>query len=167
MSLKHSACYAFRALPLPDGAFLHSSAAGASRGQFFCRFLRFSCVLGSPLVAFLVQIVVKKVLRKKGAKVSENESCDELQPGTCGSLKQENRQLQIWEDLRNQEGWPGHASRAWRHGGGYDYIIILSYYFIIILIYYYYHIIKVSLYCYITIPYYISISFFLKHASGI
>ena len=95
MSLKHSACHAFRALPLPDGAFLDSSAAGASRGKFFCRFLRFACVLGGPVGAFLVQIVVKKVLRKKSAKLTENGSCDELQPGPAGSLKQENRQLQI------------------------------------------------------------------------
>ena len=95
MSLKHCACYAFRALPLPDGAFLHSSAAGAFRGQIFCRCLRFLCVLGGPVGAFLVQIVVKKVLGKKSAKLSENGSCVELQPGPAGSLKQENRQLQI------------------------------------------------------------------------
>ena len=95
MSLKHSACYAFRASPLPDGAFVHSSAAGAFRGQFFYRFLRFVCVLGGPVGAFLVQIVVKKVLRKKSAELSENGSCGELGPGTCGSLKQKNRQLQI------------------------------------------------------------------------
>ena len=95
MSLKHSACHAFRALPLPDGAFLHSSAAGAFRGQFFCRVLRFSCVLGGPVGAFLVQIVVKKVLRKKSTKLSENGPQDELGAGPCGSLKQENRQLQI------------------------------------------------------------------------
>ena len=90
MSLKHSAWHAFRALPLPDGAFLHSSAAGAFRGQFFCRFLRFWCVLGGPAGAFLVQIVVKKVLRKKSAKMSENGSCDELGAGPAESLKQKN-----------------------------------------------------------------------------
>ena len=95
MSLKHSACNAFRALPLPDGAFLHSSAAGAFRGQFFCIFLRFSCVLGRPAGPFLVQIVVKKVLRKKSAKLSENGSRGELGAGPAGFLKQENRQLQI------------------------------------------------------------------------
>ena len=90
MSLKHSACHAFRALPLPDGAFLHSSAAGAFRGQIFCRFLRFSCVLGGPVGAFLVQIVVKKVFRKKSPKLSENGSRVELQPGPVESLKQKN-----------------------------------------------------------------------------
>ena len=90
MSLKHSACHAFRALPLPDGAFLHSSAAGAFRGEIFYRFLRFLCVLGSPAGPFLVQIVVKKVLRKKSAKLSENGSWDELQPGPAESLKQKN-----------------------------------------------------------------------------
>ena len=90
MSLKHSACHAFRALPLPDGAFLHSSAAGASRGQFFCRFLRFLCVLRGPVGAFLVQIVVKKVFGEKSAKLSENGSRRELRTGTCGSLKQKN-----------------------------------------------------------------------------
>ena len=106
MSLKHSACHAFRALPLPDGAFLHSSVAGASRGQFFSRFLRFWCVLGGPAGAFLVQIVVKKVLRKKRAKLSENGSRYELQPGPAESLKQKNWQLQIWEELRNKRGGP-------------------------------------------------------------
>ena len=90
MSLKHSACHAFRALPLPDGAFLRSSAAGAFRGQFFCRFLGFLCVLRGPVGAFLVQIVVKKVLRKKSAKLSENGSRVELQPGPAESLKQKN-----------------------------------------------------------------------------
>ena len=95
MSLKHTACHAFRALPLPDGAFLHSSAADAFRGKFCYRFLRFWCVLGDPAGAFLVQIVVKKVFRKKNAKLSENGSRDELGAGPAGSLKQENRQLQI------------------------------------------------------------------------
>ena len=90
MSLKHSACYAFRALPLPDGAFLHSTAAGASRGYFFYRFLRFLCVLGGPVGAFLVQIVVKKVLRKKSAKLTENGSHFSLGAGSAGSLKQKN-----------------------------------------------------------------------------
>ena len=111
MCLKHSACHAFRALPLPDGAFLHSSAAGAFRGQFFCRCLRCWCVLGGPVGAFLVQIVVKKVLRKKIAKLSENGSCGELRPGPAGSLTEE----QTAPDLRRsekQEGWPGHVSRA-------------------------------------------------------
>ena len=95
MSLKHSACHAFRASPLPDGAFLHSSAAGAFRGQIFFRFLSFWGVLGAPAGAFLVQIVVKKVLREKSAKLSESGSRNELGAGPCGSLKQENRQLQI------------------------------------------------------------------------
>ena len=90
MSLKHSACNAFGVLPLPDGAFLHSSAAGAFGGQILCRFLRFLCVLGGPVGAFLVQIVVKKVFRKKSAKLSENRSCGELQPGPAESLKQKN-----------------------------------------------------------------------------
>ena len=87
MSLKHGACHAFRALTLPDGAFLRSSAAGAFRGKIFCRFLRFLCVLGGPAGAFLVQIVVKKVLRKKSAKLSENESRLELGAGPAESLK--------------------------------------------------------------------------------
>ncbi len=95
MSLKHSACHAFRALPLPDGAFFHSSAAGAFRGQIFCRFLRFWCVLGGPAGAFLVQIVVKNVLREKSGELFENGSRGELGAGPAGSLKQENRQLQI------------------------------------------------------------------------
>ena len=107
MSLKHGDCNAFGALPLPDRAFLHSSAAGAFRGQIFCRFSRFWCVFGGPVGAFLVQIVVKKVLRKKSAKMSENGSRGELQPGPAGSLKQENRQLQTREqtapDLRRSE----------------------------------------------------------------
>ena len=90
MSLKHSAWHAFRALPLPDGTFLHSSAAGAFRGKFFCRFLRFWCVLGGPAGAFLVQIVVKKVFREKSAKMSENGSCNELGAGPAESLKQKN-----------------------------------------------------------------------------
>ena len=90
MSLKHGAWHAFRALPLPDEAFLHSSAAGAFRGQFFCRFLRFLCVLRGPVGAFLVQIVVKKAVRKKSAKLSENGSCNELGAGPAGSLKQKN-----------------------------------------------------------------------------
>ena len=90
MSLKHSACNAFRASPLPDGAFLHSSAAGAFRGQVCCRFLSFWVVLGGPVGAFLVQIVVKKVFRKKNSKLSENGSCSELQPGPAESLKQKN-----------------------------------------------------------------------------
>ena len=71
---------------------MHSSAADAFRGQIFCRFLRFWCVLGGPAGAFLVQIVVKKVLRKKSAKLSENEARVELGAGPAGSLKQENRQ---------------------------------------------------------------------------
>ena len=54
--------------------------------------------------AFLVQIVVKKVFRKKGAKLSENGSCRELGAGPAGSLKQKNRQLQISEELRNKRG---------------------------------------------------------------
>ena len=65
-----------------------------SEASFFCRFLRFWCVLGDPAGAFLVQIVVKKVLRKKSAKLSENGSRNELGAGPAGSLKQENRQLQ-------------------------------------------------------------------------
>ena len=40
--------------------------------------------------AFLWQIVVKKVLRKKSAKLSENRSRGELQPGPAESLKQKN-----------------------------------------------------------------------------
>ena len=95
MSLKHTACHAFRAEPLPDGAFLHSSAAGAFRGQFFFNLIRFWGVLVAPAGAFLVQIVVKKVLRKKSVKLSENGARLEKGPGSCGSLKQENRQLQI------------------------------------------------------------------------
>ena len=95
MSPKHSACNAFIVLPLQDGAFLHSSAAGAFRDNSFCRFLIFWFVLGIPVGAFLVQVVVKKVLRKKSAKLSENGSCKELGAGPAGSLKQENRQLQI------------------------------------------------------------------------
>ena len=51
---------------------MHSSAAGAFRGQVFFSVLSFWDVLGGPAGAFLVQIVVKKVLRKKNAKWSEN-----------------------------------------------------------------------------------------------
>ena len=90
MSLKHSGCYAFGALPLPDGAFFHSSAAGAFGGQIFCRFLRFWCVLGNPAGVFLVQIVVKKVFWKKSAKFTENGSHFSLGAGPAGSLKQKN-----------------------------------------------------------------------------
>ena len=59
--------------------------------RFFADLFSFCAVLG----AFLVQIVVKKVLRKKSAKLSENGSRRELGAGPAGSLKQENRQLQI------------------------------------------------------------------------
>ena len=45
-----------------------------SEARFVGRFLRFWCVLGGPVEAFWVQIVVKKVFRKKSAKLSENGS---------------------------------------------------------------------------------------------
>ena len=142
MSLKHSACHAFRALPLPDGAFLHSSAAGAFRGHFVWRFLRFWCVLGGPAGAFLVQIVVKKVFRKKNAKLSENGSRCELGAGPAESLKQKNWQLQIWEELRNKRGGPHTLlvpEARWR----------ILYYISLCILYY------VTLYHYIIIFYYI------------
>ena len=47
-------------------------------------------VTKSPVGAFLVQIVVKKVFRKKSAKLSENGSRNELGPGPAESLKQKN-----------------------------------------------------------------------------
>ena len=74
---------------------MHSSAAGAFRDQIFSSLLRFWRVLWSPLGSFLGQLVVQKVLREKSAKLFENGSCKELGAGPAGSLKQENRQLQI------------------------------------------------------------------------
>ena len=123
--------------------------------SFFADFWDVRVFWGVPWEPFWYRSLLKKCFRKKSAKLSENGSRDEFLPGPAESLKQKNWQLQISEDLRNQEGCPGHASRAW--GTVADmiiwlyYHIICSYYHLNKLLYYYsiillYHYIIICLY---------------------